>query len=208
MKQNLRLWDCHAFSAANQRHYKPEQSKSSVGIQWVLAVYRYIRHRYRLRITQVIHTDYIYCKRWQIGGEYVGNTWLIGDETSTLHRPLLARISRRPSSGFLPSVFGCASAFSRSVAEGLSKASRTLVEALSKDCRTSPEQQSNNCRSGPGLALGMVVLLFIALGKQGFAQERFSVGGKVISAANGQAIEGATVTNKRTRIHAVTDRAG
>jgi len=61
---------------------------------------------------------------------------------------------------------------------------------------------------GLGLALGMAVLLFIALGKQGFAQERFSVNGKVISAASGVAIEGATVTNKRTRVHAITDRVG
>jgi len=37
-------------------------------------------------------------------------------------------------------------------------------------------------------------------------QETFAVGGKVISAASGVAIEGATVTNKRTRIHAFTDR--
>lgn len=38
--------------------------------------------------------------------------------------------------------------------------------------------------------------------------ERFTVSGKVISAASGVAIEGATVTNKRTRIHAATDRLG
>jgi len=73
-----------------------------------------------------------------------------------------------------------ASAFFRSVAEGLSKASRTIVEALSKDCRTSLEQQSNNgrrnieescvcthamvpARSGLGLALGMVVLFSLSM---------------------------------------------
>jgi len=39
-------------------------------------------------------------------------------------------------------------------------------------------------------------------------QEPFVVTGKVISAASGVAIEGATITNKRTRIHAVTDRLG
>ena len=38
--------------------------------------------------------------------------------------------------------------------------------------------------------------------------ETFAVTGKVISAASGVAIEGATVTNKRTRIHAFTDRLG
>ncbi|MFB2118014.1 SusC/RagA family TonB-linked outer membrane protein [Parapedobacter sp. 2B3] len=39
-------------------------------------------------------------------------------------------------------------------------------------------------------------------------QETFTVAGKVISAASGVAIEGATITNKRTRIHAFTDRSG
>ena len=39
-------------------------------------------------------------------------------------------------------------------------------------------------------------------------QENFAVSGKVISAASGVAIEGVTVTNKRTRIHAFTDRLG
>ena len=39
-------------------------------------------------------------------------------------------------------------------------------------------------------------------------RESFTVTGKVISAASGVAIEGATVTNKRSRIHAVTDRLG
>src|SRR5690606_35875361 len=63
-------------------------------------------------------------------------------------------------------------------------------------------------RYGLGLALGMLVLLLTALGNNGFAQDSFSVNGKVISATDGKAIEGATVTNKRTRIHAVTDRLG
>ena len=84
-------------------------------------------------------------------------------------------------------LFGCASVFSRSVAEGLSKASRTLVEALSKDCRTSLEQQSNNgrrnieescvcthakvpARYGLGLALGMVVFFLLAIGTRVHAQ--------------------------------------
>src|SRR5690606_29823619 len=91
-------------------------------------------------------------------------------------RPLTARDWFEYSRLLIRQLFACASAFSRSVAEGLSKASRTLVEALSKDCRTSLEQQSNNCRrnieescvcthakvparSGLGLALGLVVLL-------------------------------------------------
>jgi len=39
-------------------------------------------------------------------------------------------------------------------------------------------------------------------------QETFAVSGKVISAASGAAVEGVTVTNKRTRIHAFTDRLG
>src|SRR5690606_8200670 len=56
-------------------------------------------------------------------------------------------------------------------------------------------------RNGLGLALGLVVA-FIAMGNQGMAQDSFSVSGKVISAASGAAIEGATVTNKRTRVHA------
>jgi len=38
--------------------------------------------------------------------------------------------------------------------------------------------------------------------------ETFAVTGKVISAASGVAIAGATVTNKRSRIHAFTDRLG
>ena len=122
-------------------------------------------------------------------------------------------------------LLGCASAVSRSVAEGLSKASRTVVEALSKDCRTSLEQQSNTRRRNPeescvcthakaparyglGLALGFAVLLMVGNVKYTTAQEGFSVSGKVISAADGTAIEGATVTNKRTGIHSVTDRAG
>ena len=119
----------------------------------------------------------------------------------------------------------CASAVSRSLVEGLSKASRTGVEARSKDCRTSLEQQSNTrrrniekscvcthakapARYGLGLALGLVVLMSVVMGKPGFAQESFFVSGKVISVTSGVAIEGATVTNKRTRIHAVTDRFG
>src|SRR5690606_20271017 len=119
-------------------------------------------------------------------------------------------------------LLGCASAVSRSVAEGLSKASRTVVEALSKDCRTSLEQQSNTGRRNPeescvcnhakaparyglGLALGFAVLLMVGNVKYTTAQEGFSVSGKVISAADGTAIEGATVTNKRTGIHSVTD---
>src|SRR5690606_27317205 len=61
--------------------------------------------------------------------------------------------------------------------------------------------------SGLGLALGLV-MLFVSLGNQGIAQQSFSVHGKVISAASGVAIEGATVTNKRTRIHAMTDERG
>ena len=77
-------------------------------------------------------------------------------------------------------LLGCASAFSRSVVEGFSKPRRTIVEALSKDCRTSPEQQSNTSRRnfeescvwthakaparyGLGLALGMVVTLFLTI---------------------------------------------
>jgi len=77
-------------------------------------------------------------------------------------------------------LLGCASAFSGSVVEGFPKPRRTIVEALSKDCRTSLEQQSNTCRrnfeescvwthakaparSGLGLALGMAVLLLLAL---------------------------------------------
>src|SRR5690606_33404189 len=62
-------------------------------------------------------------------------------------------------------------------------------------------------RYGLGLALGLMVLMFVGL-QCAAAQESFSVSGKVISATSGQAIEGATITNKRTRIHAVTDRAG
>src|SRR3546814_20478209 len=56
-------------------------------------------------------------------------------------------------------------------------------------------------------SLGLVVA-FVVMGNQGIAQESFSVSGKVISATSGTAIEGATVTNKRTRIHAVTDERG
>jgi len=77
-------------------------------------------------------------------------------------------------------LLGCASAFSRSVVEGFSKPRRTIVEALSKDCRTSLEQQSNTCRrnseescvwthamaparNGLGLALGLMVTLFLTI---------------------------------------------
>src|SRR5690606_23199019 len=62
-------------------------------------------------------------------------------------------------------------------------------------------------RNGLGLALGFVVA-FVAMGNQSTAQESFSVSGKVISAVDGKAIESATVTNKRTRIHTVTDERG
>jgi len=77
-------------------------------------------------------------------------------------------------------LLGCASAFSRRVVEGFSKPRRTIIEALSKDCRTSLEQQSNTrrrnseescvwthamapARSGLGLALGLMVTLFLMI---------------------------------------------
>src|SRR5690606_2491520 len=92
--------------------------------------------------------------------------------------PLTTRDWFENDSAVVRWLFGCASAFFRSVVEGLPKASRTIVEALSKDCRTSLEQQSNNCRrnieescvcthakvparSGLGLALGMAVLMLV-----------------------------------------------
>ncbi len=101
-------------------------------------------------------------------------------------RPLTARDWFEYSRVLVRQLFACASAFSRSVAEGFSKASRTLVEALSKDCRTSLEQQSNNsrrnieescvcthamvpARSGLGLALGLVIFL-LAIGPGVHAQ--------------------------------------
>ena len=84
-------------------------------------------------------------------------------------------------------LLGWASAFSRSLAEGLSKRCRTLVEALAKDCRTSLEQRSNTCRrnpekscvwthamaparSGLGLALGMTLFLLLVMGARVHAQ--------------------------------------
>jgi len=51
----------------------------------------------------------------------------------------------------------------------------------------------------------MVVLLLVGHANYAAVQESFAVIGKVISAASGVAIEGATITNKRTR-H--TERAG
>ena len=140
-------------------------------------------------------------------------------------RPLTARDWFEFSRSLVRQLLGCASALSRSVAEGLSKASRTLVEALSKDCRTSLEQQSNTrrrnieescvcthakapARGGLGLALGLVFLQAVMCLQARTQQEPFTVAGKVISAAEGAIIEGATVTNKRTGIHSVTDRLG
>ncbi len=164
-------------------------------------------------------------KKWEIRGLYVAYTWLIGEESPTPRRPLFARNWQRPGSGFLPFVFGCASTFSRSISERLSKASRTRVEARSKASRTGLEQQPNTCRRnfeescvwthaqaptriGLGLALGMVVLLSIIMAKQVIAQEVSTVSGKVISTATGGGIEGATITNKRTHTHTITDRLG
>lgn len=74
-------------------------------------------------------------------------------------------------------------------------------------------------RSGPGPALGLMVsILLMTICFHARAQQRndvpealgkgLSVSGKVISAVNGSIIRGATITNKRTGIHAVTDGLG
>jgi len=55
------------------------------------------------------------------------------------------------------------------------------------------------------LAISPFIMCLQARAQQ---RESFTVTGKVISAASGVAIEGATITNKRSRIHAVTDRLG
>ncbi|MFC3199524.1 SusC/RagA family TonB-linked outer membrane protein [Parapedobacter deserti] len=74
-------------------------------------------------------------------------------------------------------------------------------------------------RSGLSLALGLMVsILLMTICFHARAQQRndvpealgkgLSVSGKVISAVNGAIIQGATITNKRTGIHTVTDGLG
>src|SRR5690606_11978972 len=57
----------------------------------------------------------------------------------------------------------------------------------------------------PILILALISLI-MCLQARAQQRESFTVTGKAISAASGVAIEGATITNKRSRIHAVTDR--
>ncbi len=56
-----------------------------------------------------------------------------------------------------------------------------------------------------GLLAAATIMCLVARAQQ---QESFTLTGKVISAADGRAIEGATVTNKRTQVHSITDRLG
>ncbi|WP_262246730.1 hypothetical protein [Parapedobacter soli] len=62
-------------------------------------------------------------------------------------RPLTARDWFEFSGVLVRQLFAIASAFFRSVAEGLSKASRTIVEQVSKDCRSALEGLSNSSRT-------------------------------------------------------------
>ncbi|MFB2121573.1 SusC/RagA family TonB-linked outer membrane protein [Parapedobacter sp. 2B3] len=56
--------------------------------------------------------------------------------------------------------------------------------------------------------ISLLAVTIMCLQARAQQRESFAVTGKVISAASGVAIEGATITNKRSRIHAVTDRLG
>src|SRR5690606_37599735 len=58
-----------------------------------------------------------------------------------------------------------------------------------------------------GLALGVMILLVFGL-HDAVAQHTVNISGKVVSAIDGAAIEGVTVTNKRTGIHVITDGQG